>query len=83
MAYQQQLYTIVKDYVKPHVIKKKNRYAKWEYGYDKDYDLIVISKTGRIGDIYLIGGLYIALPKVENSKILVIINGKQKNIQKN
>ena len=40
------------------------------YGYDKDYDLIVISKTGRIGDIYFIGGLHIALPKVENSKDL-------------
>ena len=70
MAYEQELYKIVKDYIKPHAIKKKNRYAKWVYGYDKEHDLIVISKTGRIGDIYLIGDLHIALPKVENSKDL-------------
>ena len=54
MAYEQQLYSIVKDYIKPQAIKKKNRYAKWVYGYDKEYDVIVISKTGKIGDIYLI-----------------------------
>ena len=59
MAYQQQLYTIVKDYIKPHAIKKKNRYAKWVYGYDKEHDLVVISKTGKIGEIYLIGNLQI------------------------
>ena len=70
MAYKQELYKIVKDYIKPHAIKKKNRYAKWVYGYDKEYDLVVISKTGRIGDIYLIGDLHIALPKTEDAKDL-------------
>jgi len=70
MAYQQTLYTIVKDYIKPQVIKKNNRYAKWVYGYNKEYDLIVISKTGKIGEIYLIGDLHIALPKNEDAKDL-------------
>ena len=70
MAYEQQLYKVVKDYIKPHTIKKKNRYAKWVYGYDKEYDLVVISKTGKIGEIYLIGDLHIALPKAEDPKNL-------------
>ena len=63
MAYEQTLYRVVKDYIKPTVIKKKNRYAKWEYGYDADHDVVVISKTGKIGDIYEIGDVMIALPK--------------------
>ena len=67
MAYEQQLYSIVKDYIKPQAIKKKNRYAKWVYGYDKEYDVIVISKTGKIGDIYLISGVHIALPLLEGT----------------
>ena len=27
-----------------------NRYNKWEYGYNDDHDMIVISKTGQIGE---------------------------------
>ena len=66
MAYKQELYSIVKDYIRPQAIKKKNRYAKWEYGYNKEHDVVVISKTGKIGDIYLIGGVHIALPLLQN-----------------
>ena len=57
MAYEQTLYRVVKDHIKPAVIKKKNRYSKWEYGYNVEYDTIVISKTGKIGDIYEISGI--------------------------
>ena len=67
MAYEQTLYRVVKDYIKPTVIKKKNRYAKWEYGYNADHDVVVISKTGKIGDIYEIGDVMIALPKAEKA----------------
>jgi len=70
MAYEQTLYKITKDYIKPSVISKKNRYAKWEYGYNKEHDVVVISKTGKIGDIYEIGNVMIALPKTENAKDL-------------
>ena len=65
MAYEQTLYSIDKDWIKPAVIKKKNRYAKWEYGYDSDHDVVVISKTGKIGEIYEMSGIRIALPKEE------------------
>ena len=66
MAYEQELFSIVKDYIRPQAIKKKNRYAKWEYGYDKEHDVVVISKTGKIGDIYLISGVHIALPLLQD-----------------
>ena len=61
--YEQTLYKVLKDHVKPKVLKRMNRYKKWEYGYNKEHDLIVISKTGEIGDIYEIQNLVIALPK--------------------
>jgi len=48
--------------IKPNVIKRLNRYNKWEYGYNKEYDIIVISKNGKIGEIIEIQGLCIALP---------------------
>ena len=61
--YTQNLYKIVDDHIKPHIIKKNNRYKKWEYGYNKEHDVVVISKTGEIGEIYDIQNLKIALPK--------------------
>jgi len=64
--YKQTLYKILKNHIKPNVLKKQNRYKKWEYGYNKDYDIIVISKTGEIGEIYEIQNLKIALPKENN-----------------
>jgi hypothetical protein len=70
MAYEQTLYKVVNDYIKPAIIKKKNRYSKWDYGYNKEHDVVVISKSGKIGDIYEIGNVMIALPKAENAKNL-------------
>ena len=64
--YEQTLYKIIKDHVKPKVLKRMNRYKKWEYGYNEDHDMIVISKTGEIGDVYEIQNLKIALPKENN-----------------
>jgi len=64
--YQQTLYKILKDYIKPHIIKRNNKNKKWEYGYNKEHDIIVISKTGQIGEIYEIQNLKIALPKIDN-----------------
>ena len=60
--YEQTLYKVLPDHVKPKILKRMNRYNKWEYGYNEDHDMIVISKTGQIGDIYEIQSLKIALP---------------------
>ena len=62
--YNQDLYRVV-DTVKLNTIKRLNKSKKWDYGYNKEHDIVVISKTGQIGEIYEIQNLKIALP-VEN-----------------
>tara|TARA_R110000772_G_scaffold25949_3_gene67365 strand:- start:4707 stop:6911 length:2205 start_codon:yes stop_codon:yes gene_type:complete len=65
MSYEQQLVKLLPDHIKESVIKKNNKSKKWEYGYNEDYDVVVISKTGQIEDIIEIQNLKIALPKRE------------------
>ena len=60
--YKQDLVEIIEP-VKRTTISRLNRGKKWKYGYDKEHDIIVISKTGQIGEIYEIQNLRIALPK--------------------
>jgi hypothetical protein len=62
MKYQQELLNVIQP-IKSNAISRLNKSKKWEYGYNKEYDVIVISKTGQIGDVYEIQGLKIALPK--------------------
>ena len=64
--YEQSLYHVVEDHIKPKVINRLNRLKKWKYGYDKEHDIVVISKTGKIGEIYSIQNLLIALPLAED-----------------
>ena len=49
--------------VKKTTISRLNKGKKWKYGYNKEHDVVVISKTGKIGEIYEIQNLKIALPK--------------------
>lgn len=56
------LYSIVTDYINKTALNTKNSKRSWDYGYNKEYDLIVISKDGTIGEIYEINGLKVALP---------------------
>ena len=65
MSYEQTLWKEVKDIVNPKILSKQNRLKKWEYGYNSDYDFIVISKTGQIGQIIEIQNLRIALPAID------------------
>jgi len=59
--YEQSLYSVIEP-IKINTIKRLNKAKKWKYGYDKDSDVIVISKTGQIGEVYSIQNLKIALP---------------------
>ena len=61
--YEQSLVKTVEDHIKPKVLKRNNRYKKWEYGYDVEHDVVVISKDGTIGEVIEIQNLKIALPK--------------------
>ncbi len=62
MSYKQTLWKEIPDVINPKILKKENRYKRWEYGYNIEYDFIVISKTGKIGQIIEIQNLRIALP---------------------
>ena len=64
--YKQSLYKVLDNHIKPKIINRMNRYKKWKYGYNKEHDVVVISKTGEIGEIYEIQNLKIALPKAKN-----------------
>ncbi len=60
--YEQTLYKVITP-VKLTTISRLNKARKWNYGYNKEHDIVVISKTGQIGEIYDINNLKIALPK--------------------
>ena len=57
-----QLYKVLDDYIPTSVIATKNRSKSWLYGYNEKYNVVVISKSGQIGEIISISGLAIALP---------------------
>jgi hypothetical protein len=76
MSYKQSLYKIVEP-VKKTTISRLNKKRKWKYGYDKEHNIVVISKTGRIGQILEIQGLRIGLP-AEPQKLRVHNNRWQK-----
>ena len=65
--YENTLFKALPDYIKPIVLRKENRLKTWKYGYNKQHDIVVISKTGKIGEIYEIQNLKIALPLIEDS----------------
>ena len=57
------LYRICNDHVSKQLLTSRNGRKEWKYGYDPETDMVVISKTGEIGDIYEINHIKIALPK--------------------
>jgi len=70
--YNQTLYKVHTEHLLSKLVKNNNRYKKFEYGYNKDLDCVVISKDGTIGEIYEIQGLKIALPSIPKK-----INGQE------
>jgi len=60
--YEQSLVKVVEP-IKLTTISRMNKGKKWKYGYNKEQDLIVLSHSGKIGEIIQIQDLVIALPK--------------------
>ena len=50
--------------IRINTLKRLNKSKSWEYGYNKEHDIVVISKTGQIGEVIEIQNLKIALPPV-------------------
>jgi len=61
--YNQSLVNIVEP-IKKTTITRMNRGKKWKHGYNKEFDIIVLSHNGMIGEIIEIQNLVIGLPKV-------------------
>ena len=74
MIYEQSLVKTVEP-IKKTTISRMNKGKKWKYGYNKEQDLIVLSRNGQIGEIIEIQDLVIALPKAPKS---VYSNAKDK-----
>jgi hypothetical protein len=53
---------VIANHIPSKVLSTKNRNHSWVYGYDPEHDIVIISKTGQIGDVVEISGLKIALP---------------------
>lgn len=62
-SYRRSLSHKVDGVIPKKVIDKLNKSKSWKYGYNKEYDVVIISKDGTIGDILEINDLKIALPK--------------------
>ena len=73
--YEQNLVKIVEP-IKKTTINRLNKGKKWKYGYNKEQDIVVISKTGEIGDIIEIQNFQIALPKERN-----VYSNKEKKVE--
>ena len=80
--YKQTLYKILKNHIDPKVLKRTNRYKKWEHGYNEDHDMVVISTTGEIGEVYEIQNLKIALPKKNNIQVFDSDKWERKELPK-
>jgi hypothetical protein len=59
--YEQSLFKIIEP-IKKTTISRLNKSKKWKYGYNKEHDIIIISKTGKIGEVVEIQNLRIGLP---------------------
>jgi hypothetical protein len=62
-----ELYTVVDNHIHKSALNTKNVKKSWTYGYHPEYDLVVISRDGTIGEIYDINGVKIALPSEPRS----------------
>ena len=56
------LFTVHKKHLDEKDVKRKNRYKKFDYGYNDDLDCVIISRNGTLGHIYEIQGLRVGLP---------------------
>jgi hypothetical protein len=68
------LHKVLSNIIPEKILAKKNEKKQWEYGWDPEYDMVVISKDGTIGDIYEIANLRVALPVTPNK---VTYNGNK------
>lgn len=45
-----------------------NKIKSWKYGYNKEYDVVIISKDGTLGDIFYMNGIYVGFPEAPKNR---------------
>jgi hypothetical protein len=58
------LYQKVDNPVPEKILKKRNAKKDWLPGYNQEYDIVIVSKDGTLGDVYDIQNLRVGLPAV-------------------
>ena len=66
--------------IKKTTISRLNKSKKWKYGYNKEHDIVVISKTGKIGEVVEIQNLRIGLP-LEPKRVYVHPKNKWQKLE--
>ena len=62
-SYRRSISRVMENYIPDSVRTKLNRSKSWKYGYNEQFDMVVISKDGTVGDVIEINELLIALPE--------------------
>lgn len=60
----------------------KNTIKSWEYGYNEEFDIIVISKDGTLGSIFNVNGINIGLPEPPSNRKKILNWSKTQNSQR-
>lgn len=60
--YRKNLHSKLYHYIPQDVVQSRNEKKAWKYGYNAEFDMVVISKDGTIGEVLNINDLVIALP---------------------
>ena len=68
-SYRENLHVVVEDHVPNEIIESNNQKKAWKYGYNPEYDMVIISKDGTIGEILSINQLIIALPSSKGKEV--------------
>lgn len=69
----------LKNFIPAAIVKKRNKAKSWTYGYDEEYDLIVISRDGTLGEVIYINGLNIGLPAKPKESDIINYNKPSKD----
>lgn len=72
----------ITDLVEEKVRVGKNKTKSWEYGYNEQYDVIIISKDGTLGTIFQINGINIGLPEAPKDRKKILNWDKTEKNQK-
>lgn len=69
-SYRKRFAYCIKNHIPADIVRERNNAKAWEYGYNKEFNIIVISKNGTIGDVFLMNDLFIAIPQKPDDKLI-------------